>query len=201
MDSYDHRPIHLRNWWACKWLESATMNTVQQSVRYMLSGWVNRTQALPAWGIPFMSTPFWVVPRPVDEGQRPLQCPQPWPLPGRLSPTQGAQPMGEIKCCSFSTAGLGIFDREFTRPPKSLTLALIHLTFRKFPGKKKIKNTVGNSSKLCPVPFLFHKEKFQDVCTFQIRGGLTSSLLARCFSSWSSGIDMLSVHWVLLTNH
>lgn len=139
MDSYDHRPIHLRNWWACKWLESATMNTVQQSVRYMLSGWVNRTQALPAWGIPFMSTPFWVVPRPVDEGQRPLHWPQPWPLPGRPSPTQGAQPMGEIKCCSFSTAGLGISDREFTRPPKSLTLALVHLTFRKFPGKKRLK--------------------------------------------------------------
>lgn len=84
MDSYDYRPIYLRNWWACKWLESATINIAQQFGRCMPSGWINSTTGLSTvWGsvyLCFLLSRAGVADQ-LMEGSQHCSAPQPWPLP------------------------------------------------------------------------------------------------------------------------
>lgn len=84
MDSYDYRPIYLRNWWACKWLESATINIAQQFGRCMPSGWINSTTGLSTvWGsvyLRFLLSRARVADQ-LMEGSQHCSAPQPWPLP------------------------------------------------------------------------------------------------------------------------
>lgn len=148
MGSYDYRRIYLRNWWACKCLESAMVNTVQESVRYMSSGWINSNTGLSRWRGPLIPTPFWVewgvgvgVPDPLMSSH--CDGPQPWPLPGNPSPNQGAQPFSERKSCSSQQQGWGFLIEHSHGLQGSLILDLIHWTFRKFPDQK-IQNSVGN---------------------------------------------------------
>ena len=201
MDSYDYRPIYLRNWRAYKRLESATMNIVQESARYMPSGCVNSSTGLSRvrgsidlHSLLSRAGGTW----PIDE--QPLQWPptlapswQPLSHPGRST-------LQWKKMLLLSIAGLGLPDREFTWTPGESDTS--------FNFTEPLGSFLVKDSKLCrqflevrPLPFLFHKEKFQDVCTFQTRKGLTFSLLARCFHSRSLCFDVLSVPWVLLTNH
>lgn len=109
MDSYDYRPIHLRNWWACKWSESATMNVAQQSMRYMLSGWINSNTGLSSMRgsiyLPSLLSRVGVPRNQLGDRQQPLQWPPTLSLPCSPSPTQGAQPIREMKCCSSPQQG------------------------------------------------------------------------------------------------
>ena len=148
MGSYDYRPIYLRNWWACKCLESAMVNIVQESVRYMSSSWINSNTGLSRGRGPLISIPFWVQ---WGAGGGTLtrwwaataMAPNPGPFLATPSPKQGAQAFSERKSCSSQQQGWGFLIEHSHRLQGSLILDLIHWTFRKFPDQK-IQNSVGN---------------------------------------------------------
>lgn len=133
MGSYDYRPIYLRNWWACKCLESAMVNIVQESVRYMSSSWINSNTGLSRGRGPLISIPFWVqwgaggVPVPLMSSH--CDGPQLWPLPGNPFPQPGSSSLQWKKILLLSTAGLGIPDRAFTQTPGESDTRLNSLNF------------------------------------------------------------------------
>lgn len=134
MGSYDYRRIYLRNWWACKCLESAMVNTVQESVRYMSSGWINSNTGLSRWRGPLIPTPFWVEwgvggggPWPVDK--QPLRWPPTLAPSWQPLPQPGSSTLQWKKILLLSTARLGIPDRAFTRTPGEPDTRLNSLNF------------------------------------------------------------------------
>lgn len=144
MDSYAYRPIYLGNWWACKWLESATMNIAQLSVRSMPSGWINSNTGLSSVrGSIYLHSLSSRAgdPWPGEKGQQPLQGhPNPGPL--RVAsppPREWVQPFGEIKCCSSQQYVSEFLIQSLHRLLGSPILAFVHLTYRKCPGKKRLK--------------------------------------------------------------
>lgn len=102
------------------------------------------------------------VPGQVMRGSSHCSAPQPWPPPCSPIPTQGALPFREIKCCSSQQQGWEFLIQSLHRLRGSLILALIHLAYRKFPGKK-VKNSVGNICKYVHCHFLFTRKNFK-VC-------------------------------------
>lgn len=154
MGSYDCRPIYLRNWWACKWLESATMNIVQQSVRYRPSSWINSNMGLSSIRGPFISPPFWV------------EHPQTWLLP-LAHPCPRSTILQKIKCCYINSRAGSFWCRVYT-DSEGAWYWHYSLNYRKCPGKK-VKNSVGNILKSVHCHFLFPKKKCQAMSTFQRR--------------------------------
>lgn len=116
MDSYDYRPIYLRNWWACKWLGSATMNIVQQSVRYLPPSCINSSTGPSRLrgSIDFHSLLSRAgVPEQLMRGSSHCDVPQPWPLSLKLLPHPGSSTLQGNKMLLLSTVGLEIPDSKF----------------------------------------------------------------------------------------